>query len=253
MNSYDLLRRFDEITHSASVVLNKYNKKEEEVKAYCLESTTENQYASGGLSLHRGYYCLNPIKDLVVGKVDRGRLLPQSQSRRKVGYAFFFNSRGEMVGYEKKRLTDEQLIMFYIIKENECEWEFSYDLNGHIDELYLSVYSGGNILIDVFLPCISGQLFEASLAEAWSFNYCGASLYSAESVNRYINPASNSIPMMLQSFINNPNYPPRIKYIFKYDNEGKIVQYECLEYKDQEFRSLGLYNCKKYNHSISVM
>ena len=43
-----------------------------------LRQVVRRQYARGGCTLQRGYYCPSPVLDIIAGNKDRGRLLKNS-------------------------------------------------------------------------------------------------------------------------------------------------------------------------------
>ena len=65
----------------------KYLYSYDELRKKALAETCYREYSKGGESMHRGYYCPSPVYDLLVGNVNRGRLLKR---RPAVSYDYIY-------------------------------------------------------------------------------------------------------------------------------------------------------------------
>ena len=65
----------------------KYLYRYDELREKALAETRYTEYAKGGKTFHRGYYCPSPVQDLIVGNANRGRLLKR---RPAVNYDYIY-------------------------------------------------------------------------------------------------------------------------------------------------------------------
>ena len=61
-----------------------------------LRQVVRRQYARGGCTLQRGYYCPSPVLDIIAGNKDRGRLL-KKLSGKQPDYMYGFSEAGELL------------------------------------------------------------------------------------------------------------------------------------------------------------
>lgn len=54
-------------------------------------------YATGGELLTRGYYCPSPIRDIVIGNCNRGKLLKRVTSHSKPAYEYCFDENDRLI------------------------------------------------------------------------------------------------------------------------------------------------------------
>lgn len=59
--------------------------------------TATHQYAKGGLSLHRGFFCPSPVYDIVVGNVNRGKLYIRPTAKSQPDYQYGWDSKGRLI------------------------------------------------------------------------------------------------------------------------------------------------------------
>ena len=63
----------------------------EERMQKCKELVNTYQYAVGGELLHRGYYCPSPVKDIVMGNCNRGKMIKHPiKFEQKMMYEYGF-------------------------------------------------------------------------------------------------------------------------------------------------------------------
>ena len=63
-----------------------------------LNDVVRTEYARGGETIHRGYYCPSPVYDIIVGGASRGRLLKDMKRIKKnPDYTFGFNANNELI------------------------------------------------------------------------------------------------------------------------------------------------------------
>ena len=72
------------------------NKKDEIRFIDCNEYDNDCTLFSSGSSLHRGYFCPNPIADIICGNVNRGVLLKNvASAKSKITHKYKFNNAAE--------------------------------------------------------------------------------------------------------------------------------------------------------------
>lgn len=102
------------------------------------------EFSVGGEKLHRGYYCPSPIFDIVVGNVNRGKLLKRLTARIKPVYKYSFDRDGSLIiaehGSEKE----------IIIRHSGVEIGILFVGNSHIDAVSECIYDGEKIQSYVF-------------------------------------------------------------------------------------------------------
>lgn len=77
------------------------------------QNVVRKEYSVGGVQMHRGYYCPNPIMDIITTNVNRGRLLKKLTVRSKPSYEYGFNSDNQLLTIRRPQDTE------FIIRERE--------------------------------------------------------------------------------------------------------------------------------------
>jgi len=54
-------------------------------------------HAAGGETIHRGYYCPSPVRDIIENECNRGKLLKSLTTRCKPTYKYCYNSKKELI------------------------------------------------------------------------------------------------------------------------------------------------------------
>lgn len=165
----------------------------------------EQEYATGGETIYRGFYCPSPIYDILMGGCNRGRILKRFSNNSRPTYVYGFAENHKLVitdfvHSEWKEVLidyDNTVIGIAFDKEevtaiSECIYQsgkissFGYGLyNAHADKLF-----------DFY-------------KEVYHYSECG--LESAETV----------------SYINNAHMPVLQcnRYHFQHDNEGYLSSF----------------------------
>lgn len=60
------------------------------------KTVVRREQASGGEGMHRGYYCPSIIEDIVIGNINRGRLI-KKLSKQKIDYTYGFDALNRLV------------------------------------------------------------------------------------------------------------------------------------------------------------
>lgn len=112
-------------------------KLEEEV----VSNTVRVEYATGGLSFHRGYYNPSPIDKYLIKNQNQGKLC---KSKPRNGYCYRFNEQGQIISaikYSKGVALDVE----YLIMENDAEYGIVFLLVGdpYIERAVKTVFTDG--------------------------------------------------------------------------------------------------------------
>lgn len=74
------------------------------------ESVVRHQYARGGQTLHRGFYCPSPIRDIVIGNSHRGNLYKTRPRTRKPSFTYGFDGQGKLITTESDSYGKEIIL-----------------------------------------------------------------------------------------------------------------------------------------------
>ena len=81
-----------------------------------LNDVVRTEYARGGETIHRGYYCPSPVYDIIVGGASRGRLLKDMKRIKKnPDYTFGFNANNELIVIQNSFYRE------YIVRDQHTE------------------------------------------------------------------------------------------------------------------------------------
>lgn len=129
---YDLK---DELTQ----IKKRYEDKYEELMMEVEKKSVRKVFSSGGLMLHRGFYCPSSL-DRVCGNANRGKLISR---RPKQGYIYYFDEKDQLICVEKRE------------KNYEPNREFLFYEN---NEIYSVVFDSFGIMIDLVTKCVYNPL-----------------------------------------------------------------------------------------------
>ena len=137
------------------------------------------EYSRDRHDLILGYYCPNPLKDLVIGNVKRGRILKRKSSFASADIIFFFDKNNELIGAEEKfNVTAKEyyLKQHYIIHEYGYSWILSFNENLRaIDYITLWCKEEGKISLYIELDTYNffdnSGFGEIASLEVWLFIY----------------------------------------------------------------------------------
>lgn len=160
----------------------KYVNMHDELLAERQMRTARVEYSRDRHDLILGYYCPNPLKDLVIGNVKRGRILKRKSSFVSADIIFFFDENNELIGAEEK--LSASIIQHYIINEDEYSWILSFK---NAREIYdsdsdaisnIALWCKEKGKISLYIELHTSNYFDNSgfdrLAkmDVWLFSYC---------------------------------------------------------------------------------
>ena len=187
--------------------------------------------------LRLGYYCPNPLKDLVIGNVKRGRILKRKSSFASADIIFFFDKNNELIGAEEK--LGANIRQHYIINEDGYLWILSFnnarEIYGSDSDaicnmtLWCKEDDKMSLYIDIDTDNNSNASGFGDLADlrVWLFTYC------------------QDIPVEFECF-REDIYPQRKQAILKKYYYGEVYRdiYK-FDYKTEEGLSrFNIYSCR---------
>lgn len=78
-------------------IINEYQYNFKELYDTAVEKAVKKEFAIKGVTLYRGYYCPSPILDIVVGNINRGKILMRVTGRSKPTYEYGFDEQDKLV------------------------------------------------------------------------------------------------------------------------------------------------------------
>ena len=195
----------------------------------CLDQTMRageltQEYARGGCTLHRGFYCPSPVLDIIIGGNDRGRLVRKPRSRLPIDYLYlkednelrivdkyWLRSDGTSCLYQREFITEnnnEKIAPIYRMTSDQHELFFlslcRYDPAGRI------------ILYLTFLPCClpRGPKFHVDKKKCQFYG----EQYSYDEKTGLLDTVVSG-----QKF---DSYSSEYAYRFFHDTSGQIISYQ---------------------------
>lgn len=79
------------------------------------------EVSTGGLTIPRGYYCPSPIIDIVIGNVNRGKILKKPSKRSHITYRYGFDIQGKLVSVCKEEIEVKTKHKEFIVRNGNTE------------------------------------------------------------------------------------------------------------------------------------
>lgn len=131
----------------------KYLYSYDELRKKALAETCYREYSKGGESMHRGYYCPSPVYDLLVGNVNRGRLLKRRPAVN-YDYIYYLNEARQIIMVDafatwedgRKTLYTREFIFHGENVETSVEYKLDWFLGYiHMYSASLCDYAAGKL------------------------------------------------------------------------------------------------------------
>lgn len=133
----------------------KYKKKCQTTYNSFLKDVVRTEYARGGKTIHRGYYCPSPVFDIMVGGESRGKLVNNlGLLKKKPDYEFGFDSDNKLVVIQNNFYKE------FIIREEE-----NTELGIMFSKYDVDVVSECKYIANQIQSYIHGLLFEGKITE----------------------------------------------------------------------------------------
>lgn len=219
----DKMNEFKKIIHDFYIVADKYNDMLNQLIHSIETDTKRTEFCIQSECLHRGYYCPSPILDLIVGGIKRGKLTAKPYKTTEEYYKYYFNNENRMIAIENYAVEPFDFSPYeieFIIREDSTEYGVTFH-NGWKEISYISKaeYENG-IVKNYSAVCYNKDMSEEETTLHHEVYFYTGVLLSKAIVYFNISPELN-----LYS---------RNEYIFKYDEAGKILEYDVLsEYQGE--------------------
>ena len=217
---------------------NKYSNSYEQLLEATMKPTLEKQYGRGGECIHRGYYCPSPVKDILIGNLNRGKLLKTQRSAGTADYCFYFD-KDKLVMVDKYAVFPERGRVLYsrefILRDGDIEIASTYEFrrSGHIELTGISICK--------FIPINKVQRSSGKLLQyihlLFFVNTIDGITFTPKSVETNIETyAYNNYGHLVSSHIDivSPGYTDMLSYCYECDEEGRLLSYK---YADEAFAS----------------
>ena len=109
--NHETQKRFNSIKQKFLVLAEEYSQRFSELNEDAEELICSNQYAKGGMVIHRGYYSPS-LLDMVVGGMRRGKILPKKPVH--YDYSYHFDADGKLICVHKMdgRILDVEFLQY---------------------------------------------------------------------------------------------------------------------------------------------
>lgn len=193
------------------------------------ETGLSQEYGRGGGTLHRGFYCPSPVRDIIVGGCDRGRLVRKPRSDLPVDYVYL--KEGDKLRIVDKYEIDRNNIPHIHLREFIIHYEteeiaptYSMDFDSH-DFRYISLcrydFSGRIIKYLTIVPNFSLAGDKLVVTKNKKRCYFTGEQYSYNEETGLLDTVVYGDK--LNAFIS------EYSYRFFQDENGKLVSYQDIE------------------------
>ena len=102
------------------------------------KTVVRREQATGGACMHRGYYCPSIVMDIIVGNINRGRLIKRLKTQ-KINYTYGFDDLDRIVTIIQH--TEVGAFFEYIIYDGDVQYGVQYHHHSWSGEEYLHLVS----------------------------------------------------------------------------------------------------------------
>ena len=139
--------RLQEVAHTCQKTCNTIYKD-------LLNDVVRTEYARGGETIHRGYYCPSPVYDIIVGRASRGRLLKDMKRIKKnPDYTFGFNANNELIVIQNSFYRE------FIVRDQHTELSIIFSKYS-IEAITECRYVGNQIQSYIYCLFLEGKVDE---------------------------------------------------------------------------------------------
>ena len=119
-----------------------------------MNDVVRTEYARGGETIHRGYYCPSPVYDIIVGGASRGRLLKDMKHIKKnPDYTFGFNANNELIVIQNSFYRE------FIVRDQHTELSIIFSKYS-IEAITECRYVGNQIQSYIYCLFLEGKVDE---------------------------------------------------------------------------------------------
>ncbi len=158
MNKKIYIDKLNELTNLIHLHGNNYEQKFKEFS----KNVVRKEYSVGGNCIHRGYFCPSLIYDIVIGGVNRGKLLKRVQKNSKPTYEYGFDSSDNLITVKSSRYSE------FVVRTGNIEYGISFDNFNELHNLTECTYNEGKLtkLLIAYYDC-----YQKKIKEYYEENY----------------------------------------------------------------------------------
>lgn len=223
------------------------------------EQVSRQEFASGGNSLHRGYYCPSPVQDIIIGNCKRGKLLKKNQKNSKLSYKYCYDREDRLIlvfqyAHElKNKLASIELLIYLEKYVLSILYSPSYEgIKGEIKGITKCEYKEGFITNYEFAVISQGVRCNEIRVEKYKYEnkllmecLCENYLFVTRTGLEIAKNVSDLDLEAFSVFLNNFSIEEykkeevqnveieREKYTFLHDQEGFLTGYTVKEYEGE--------------------
>lgn len=220
----ELLENFYEKDKYFKSLYNSYKNKLDYFYDKAKKQVVRKEYARGGETIHRGFYCPSPVQDIIVGNCKRGKLV--KKPRKIPDYEYWFDDNNHLIlveqicTYNIKIPSTIELLFYNDIAVNSIlyqENKFDSEEEFQISFLTKCIYENGLIKNYDFASVFNPLQDHAEICceiETENFEYDDKLLVSST----------------LESYNFDVKILSQNKYFYNYDGNRKMISYTTEEY-----------------------
>lgn len=213
------IKAFIDIIDDLYSLAEKYNGRLNEF-SIPIHTIAELSYCTQAKYIHRGCYCPSPVIDLLIGNTKRGKVTKKLPKTKKEYYKYCWDINGYILSAEKfdpEISVSTPIEIEFIIRESDIEYGISFMTinNTPVELFHLSKAYYENSLIKSYSAMVYSEYLPKDVMGLHheEYTYSGTRLTKAD---MYF----NILPKM--------NIYDLSECLFKYDDNGKIYQYDVL-------------------------
>lgn len=158
------------------------------VKATCQAQTVRQELAVQCRYAHRGFYCPNPVYELIIGNSRRGKILKRPSATSKPVYEYGFDACDQLLWAHNREQNNTE----YLIYEGNTVCGITVDKNGTPSTFTEETYENGRITVFYiahFYPFSSD--FSCMMLKADYFEYDALGLCAVKMYEHMVPPQSD--------------------------------------------------------------
>jgi hypothetical protein len=211
--SSDILNEYQGYISTVLSMRDKYKDHYDEQEQQTLKQTVRNEYASGGESLHRGYYCPSPTLDKLVGGLNRGRRLQKPRSNSHYYYKYYFDDNNRIIRCDNF-IDDKCCVTEFIIFEDNKTYGITFNIEDNSTSLLSMEQYSDRGTLDKYITILPDL-------------YTGRENHSIYSSEKYEYDENNILRKLIYATgIPKMNLLTEEKYTVVYDNNDIIVGFD---------------------------
>lgn len=234
-----------EVFEKARNILIEYGSKQNELDVLLKNEISYTEHCVGS-NKDIGYYISNPVIDIVIGGIKRGRLIKNSNTKLRITHDYMFDSKNNL-RYVKGYLTGD---VYFLITDNEV-WGLRYNSYVEkIDYILYEEYTDNKLSFRMSFCCVEDCNI---IYDAFIFIYNENRLAETVMFNGELGCVKHDIIVIP----NNPNKVKHklfetVKFVFSADEKGFITSYDVFELNNNKCVYINTYSNLREKRNINI-